>query len=70
MNEMDIALHDNIEDTQTVLKDVKEGIYSLVNASTERFLSMASWRSILTETEFQDHCIGVAFDEAHIIAHW
>ncbi|XP_028419127.1 uncharacterized protein LOC114544809 [Dendronephthya gigantea] len=55
---------------ETILKDVKDGVYSLVYASPECMLGKNEWRRILYSEDFRDHCIGVAFDEAHIIAHW
>ncbi len=54
----------------TLLKDVREGVYSLVYASPECLLGKNAWRKILCSDEFRDHCIGVAYDEAHIIAQW
>ena len=62
-------LYENSED-DSILKDVREGIYSLVYASPECLLGKNAWRRILCSDEFRDHCIGVAYDEAHIIAHW
>ena len=62
-------LCENSED-DSILKNVREGVYSLVYASPECLLGKKAWRRILCSDEFQDHCIGVAYDEAHIIAHW
>ena len=63
-------LYENSED-DSILKDVREeGVYSLVYASPECLLGKNAWRRILCSDEFRDHCIGVACDEAHIIAHW
>ena len=55
---------------ETLLKDVREGVYSLVYASPECLLGKSVWRTILSSEEFRDHCIGVAYDEAHIIVEW
>ena len=62
-------LYENSED-DSILKDVREGVYSLVYASPECLLRKNAWRRILCSHEFRDHCIGVAYDEVHIIAHW
>ena len=62
-------LYENSED-DSILKDVREGVYSLVYASPECLLGKNAWRWILCSDEFRDHFIGVAYDEAHIIAHW
>ena len=62
-------LYENSGD-DSILKNVREGVYSLVYASPECLLGKKAWRRILCSDEFRDHCIGVAYDEAHIIAHW
>ena len=53
-----------------ILADIKDGVYSLVYASPECMLGKREWRNILSSDDFRKHCIGVAFDEAHIIAQW
>ncbi|CAB4028058.1 Transposon Tf2-9 poly [Paramuricea clavata] len=55
---------------ENILKNVREGEYSLVFASPECLLGKKAWRKILCSEKFRDHCIGVAYDEAHIIAQW
>ena len=65
-----IALYNDIASEESTLQDVREGIYSLVFASPECLLGKKTWRSILCSDEFRDHCIGIAIDEAHIIAQW
>ena len=55
-------LYENSED-DGILKDVREGVYSLVYASPECLLGKKAWRRILCSDEFRDHCIGVAYDE-------
>ena len=55
---------------ENILKNVREGKYSLVFASPEFLLGKKAWRNLLCSEVFQDHCIGVAYDEAHIIAQW
>ncbi len=65
-----VALYSENSDDTNTLRDVREGVYSLVFASPECLLGKKAWRSILCSDEFRDHCIGVVFDEAHIIAQW
>jgi superfamily II DNA helicase RecQ len=65
-----IALYSDNAGDESILKDVREGIYSLVYASPECLLGKKIWRSILCSDEFRDHCIGIAYDEAHIISQW
>ena len=65
-----IALYSENASDEATLKDVREGIYSLVFASPECLLGKKTWRSILCSDEFRDHCIGIAIDEAHIIGQW
>ena len=60
-----IALYSENASDESILQDVREGIYSLVYASPECLLGKEIWRTI-----FREHCIGVAYDEAHIIAQW
>jgi superfamily II DNA helicase RecQ len=55
---------------ENILKNVREGEYSLVFAPPECLLGKKAWRNLLCSEEFRDHCIGVAYDEAHIIAQW
>ena len=65
-----IALYSDNAGDESILKDVREGIYSLVYASPECLLGKKIWRSILCSDEFRDYCIGIAYDEAHIISQW
>ena len=65
-----IALHDQSEDLDKKLRDLEDGIYSLVYASPECMLEKNIWRKVLSSDAFRDHCIGVVYDEAHIIAQW
>ena len=65
-----IALYSDNAGDESILKDVREGIYSLVYASPECLLGKKIWVSILCSDEFRDHCIGIAYDEAHIISQW
>ena len=60
----------SVAEYATVVADVKEGVFSLVYASPECMLGKQEWRNILSSDDFREHCIGVAFDEAHIIAQW
>ena len=65
-----IALYSENASDESILQDVREGIYSLVYASPECLLGKEIWRTILCSDEFREHCIGVGYDEAHIIAQW
>ena len=65
-----IALYSDNAGDESILKDVREGIYSLVYASPECLLGKKIWRSMLCSDEFRDHYIGIAYDEAHIISQW
>ncbi len=58
------------QDETDIFCNVREGHYSLVYATPECMLGKNSWRKIKSSEEFRDHCIGVVYDEAHIIAQW
>ncbi|XP_066916950.1 bifunctional 3'-5' exonuclease/ATP-dependent helicase WRN-like [Clytia hemisphaerica] len=65
-----VAINQTTENLDEVLKDVEDGIYSLVYTSPESILSKGRLRRLLSSDSFQDHCIGVAIDEAHVMAEW
>ena len=65
-----IALHDQSERLENKIRDVEDGIYSLVFASPECMLENNIWRKVLSSESFRDHCIGVVYDEAHVVAQW
>eukprot|EP00794_Sanderia_malayensis_P014495 gene14495-16002_t len=61
---------DGSDGTKDICRNVREGDYSLVYATPECMLGKNSWRKILSSEELGDHCIGVVYDEALMIAQW
>eukprot|EP00794_Sanderia_malayensis_P020986 gene20986-23039_t len=56
--------------TEEVLEDIADGVYSIVYASPESMLSSQRWRKIIAGSRFADCCVGIVFDEAHCICQW
>ena len=65
-----VAIHQQTEKANQILDDIENGFYSLVYTSPESMLSKVKLRQLLSSSSFQNHCIGVAVDEAHVMAEW
>ena len=61
---------ESIAEYTRILADIKDSVYSLVYASPECMLGKHEWKNILPSDDIREQCIGVVFDEAHIIAQW
>ena len=55
---------------EEVLKDIEEGVYSLVYASREYFVGKKRWRDLASSRTFRKDCVAVVVDEAHCLVHW
>lgn len=55
---------------EAVLKDVEDGIYSLVFTSLESMLATKRWEKLWKSQTFQENCVCIAVDEAHCISQW
>ena len=64
-----VALHSN-EDITNKLRDIEERLYSVVYLSPEAALSKGALRKLLESRSFKEQCIGLAIDEAHLVAKW
>ncbi|XP_066924616.1 probable ATP-dependent DNA helicase RecS [Clytia hemisphaerica] len=65
-----VAIHQKTENLDSVLDDVEQGFYSLVFTSPESMLSKVKLRQLLSSSSFQEHRIGVAIDEDHVMVEW
>ena len=54
----------------SVLREIEEGVHSIIYVSPESVLSNSKWRKMLTSRLFGDYCVGVVIDEAHCIKQW
>lgn len=55
---------------EEILKNIEEGVYSLVYATPEAFLGKKRWRTLASSQTFREDCVAVVVDEAHCLAHW
>jgi superfamily II DNA helicase RecQ len=62
------AIFDGQDDE--VLKNIEEGVYSLVYTSPECFVGKKRWRTLASSQTFREDCIAVVIDEAHCLVHW
>ena len=64
-----VALH-SIDEITNKLRDIEERLYSVVYLSPEAALSKGALRKLLESRYFREQCIGLAIDEAHLVAKW
>ena len=55
---------------ETILKDVENGLYSLVFTSPESMLATKRWGEMCKSQTFVGNCVCVAVDGAHCITQW
>ena len=64
-----VALHSN-EELSDKIRHIEDTVYSIVYTSPEAALSKQSLRKLFETSAFRSQCIGLAVDEAHLIAQW
>ena len=55
---------------ETILKDVENGLYSLVFTSPVSMLATKRWEKMCKSQTFVENCVCVDVDEAHCITQW
>ncbi len=59
------------DQTKEVLEEIATGgIHTVIFTSPESMLATDHWRRFLSLVTLAEHCVGVAFDEAHFISQW
>ena len=53
-----------------ILKNIDDGVYSIVYTSPEAFLASKRWRSLASSSSFREGCVAIVIDEAHCLVHW
>ena len=59
-----------IQDTTSIMENVKKNKYQLIFVSPESLIRNAVWREVLGSITYQNSLVGLVIDEAHCVKHW